>query len=244
MSERRVGKTAPKSWTYFADLYRRQVESRVDLAESSKAYLLQHLKAIEAMWPDAQTYKTSVTKPRPTLHDSDLTALNPQAVAACAAGYARSYSHAAHNNSVKGNAPRLASRRRLLPLCAAAPLRRSASLSITGAVGTVYSVEYVTDLGQTNSWRCLEFLQPPASLYLWADKSAPATGQRFCRAVVFAAPTNLAFIPPGTFRMGSLKNEVDGQPDEGPQTAVTIMAAQKKAILPGSERRLLQRRPC
>jgi len=105
-------------------------------------------------------------------------------------------------------------------------LQLYAGLTITGAVGTVYSVEYVTDLAQTNSWRCLEFLQPPASPYLWADKSAPATGKRFYRAVVFAAPTNLLFIPPGTFRMGSPTNEVDRDPipgiEEGPQTAVTI----------------------
>ena len=36
-----------------------------------------------------------------------------------------------------------------------------AGLTITGAVGTVYSIEYVTDLAQTPSpiaWRCLEFL--------------------------------------------------------------------------------------
>jgi formylglycine-generating enzyme required for sulfatase activity len=40
--------------------------------------------------------------------------------------------------------------------------------------------------------------------------------------VVFAAPTNLVFIPPGTFRMGSPTNEVDRHSNEGPQTAVTI----------------------
>ena len=37
-----------------------------------------------------------------------------------------------------------------------------------------YSVEHVTDLAQTNTpsaWRCLEYLQLPASPYLWADKS-------------------------------------------------------------------------
>jgi formylglycine-generating enzyme required for sulfatase activity len=106
-------------------------------------------------------------------------------------------------------------------------LQLYAGLSITGAVGTVYSVEYVTDLAQTNSWRCLEFLQPPASPYLWADKSAPATGQRFYRAAVFAAPTNLVFIPPGTFRMGAPTNEEDSSIldpgiGEHPQTAVTI----------------------
>ena len=53
-----------------------------------------------------------------------------------------------------------------------------AELTITGTVGTVYSIEYVTDLAQTNTpsaWRCLEFQQLPASTYLWADKSTPAT---------------------------------------------------------------------
>ncbi len=100
-----------------------------------------------------------------------------------------------------------------------------AGLSITGAVGTVYSIEYVTDLTQTNTpggWRCLEFLQLPASPYLWADQSAPATGHRFYRARVFAAPTNMVFIPPGTFRMGSPTNDVDSFFTEAPQTAVTI----------------------
>ena len=73
-------------------------------------------------------------------------------------------------------------------------LQLYAGLTVTGAVGTVYSIEYVTDLAQTNSWRCLEFLQLPASPYLVTDKSAPATGRRFYRAVEFAAPTNLVFI--------------------------------------------------
>ncbi|MBM3883470.1 MAG: formylglycine-generating enzyme family protein [Verrucomicrobia bacterium] len=98
-------------------------------------------------------------------------------------------------------------------------------LTITGAVGTVYQIQYVTDLDQTNTpsaWRCLEFLQLPASPCLWPDKSRPAAGQRFYRAVVFSAPTNMAFIPPGTFRMGSPSNEVDRWFDEGAQTTVTI----------------------
>ncbi len=100
-----------------------------------------------------------------------------------------------------------------------------AGLSITGAVGTVYSIEYVSDLTQTNArgaWRCLAFLQLPAGPYLWADKSAPATGRRFYRAVAFPAPTNMVFIPPGTFRSGSPTNEVDRFENEGPQTEVTI----------------------
>jgi formylglycine-generating enzyme required for sulfatase activity len=100
-----------------------------------------------------------------------------------------------------------------------------AGLTITGAVGTVYSVEYVTDLAQTNTpsaWRCLEFLQLLASPYLWADKSAAVMAKRFYRAVAMEAPTNMVFIPPGTFRMGSPTNEMGRTTVEGPQTAVTI----------------------
>ena len=101
-------------------------------------------------------------------------------------------------------------------------IRMYAGLSITGAVGTVYSVQYVTNVAQTNTWRCLEFLQLPTSPYLWADKSAAATGRRFYRAIETVAPTNMVFIPPGTFRMGSPTNEVDRNPVEGPQTSVII----------------------
>ena len=100
-----------------------------------------------------------------------------------------------------------------------------AGLTITGSVGTVYSVEYITDLAQTNTpsaWRCLEFLQLPASPYLWADKSTPATAKRFYRAMAMEAPPNMVFIPPGTFRMGSPTNEVDRHSYESVQMAVTI----------------------
>ena len=101
-------------------------------------------------------------------------------------------------------------------------LQLYAGLSITGSVGTVYSVEYVTHVDPTNDWRSLTFLQLPATNYLWFDPTAPVTNLRFYRAVEFAAPTNLVFIPPGTFRMGSPTNEVDRDVNEGPQTAVTI----------------------
>jgi formylglycine-generating enzyme required for sulfatase activity len=94
-------------------------------------------------------------------------------------------------------------------------------LSITGAVGTVYAIQSTTNLAQTNGWTCLTFVQLPATNYLWIDPSAPATGQRFYRAVT-SAPANMAFIPPGTFRMGSPSNEVDRSINEGPQMAVTI----------------------
>lgn len=100
-----------------------------------------------------------------------------------------------------------------------------AGLNLTGKVGTVYSVEYVTNLARTNDWRPLVFVQLPSTNYLWLDPSAPAHGDRFYRAVDFGTPTNLVFIPPGTFRMGSPTTEVgraDNPDNEGPQTAVTI----------------------
>ena len=100
-----------------------------------------------------------------------------------------------------------------------------AGLTVRGEVGKVYSIEYVMGLTQSNdasAWRCLEFLQLPASPYLWVDKSAPAMEKRFYRAVTMAPPTNMVFIPPGTFRMGSPQDEVDRDEWEGPQTDVII----------------------
>ncbi len=97
-----------------------------------------------------------------------------------------------------------------------------AGLTITGAVGTVYSIEHGADFTQTN-WKCLEFFQLPQSPFLWLDKSDSATGQRFYRAAEFPAPTNMVFIPPGTFRMGSSVEENPSTSGwERPQTAVTI----------------------
>lgn len=105
-------------------------------------------------------------------------------------------------------------------------LQLYAGLSITGTVGTVYSIQYVTDLAQTNNasaWRSLEFLQLPTSPYLWTDKSGPAKGRRFYRAMVIPVPPgSMAFIPPGSFRMGSPTNEAGRYDWEGPQTEVTI----------------------
>ncbi len=100
-----------------------------------------------------------------------------------------------------------------------------AGLTVTGSVGTVYSIEYVSDLAQTNTpgaWRCLEFLQLPTTDYLWIDESAVANARRFYRAVEMKASTNMVFIPPGTFRMGSPTNEAGRFQDEGPETSVIL----------------------
>ncbi len=83
------------------------------------------------------------------------------------------------------------------------------SVSLTGDVGTVYSIQYAPDPSQTNQWVDRTLLQAQSAGNVWTDPSAPTPGQRFYRAVSVAAPadTNLVFIQPGTFRMGSPSTE-------------------------------------
>jgi formylglycine-generating enzyme required for sulfatase activity len=95
-----------------------------------------------------------------------------------------------------------------------------AGLTITGAVGTVYTVQYNTNLAQPDGWQGAGIVQLPSSPYVWVDTAAPLAGQRFYRAV--EGPTSLAWIPPGTFTMGSPSNEAERQDAEGPQTVVTL----------------------
>src|SRR5439155_15196353 len=97
------------------------------------------------------------------------------------------------------------------------------TLSLTGAVGTVYSIQYATGLSSTNLWVDRTLLQAQGASTVWTDPSAPSTGQRFYRAVSIAAPadTNLVFIQPGTFTMGSPTSELLRQGDEA-QHMVTV----------------------
>src|SRR5579864_2187111 len=100
-------------------------------------------------------------------------------------------------------------------------IRLYPGLSLTGAVGTVYAIQYARDLAQTNAWRTTTFVQLTTRMYLWTDTSPASAVQGFYRAVPMMV-SNLVFIPPGTFRMGSPLNEVDRVDDEGPQTVVTL----------------------
>lgn len=94
-------------------------------------------------------------------------------------------------------------------------------LTVTGEVGSVYSIEYVTDLAQANGWQCLDFIRLPSTNHLWIDQTAPPGTRRFYRAVLDVR-TNMVYIPPGTFMLGSPTNEVDREKNEGPQTEVTL----------------------
>jgi formylglycine-generating enzyme required for sulfatase activity len=97
-----------------------------------------------------------------------------------------------------------------------------AGVNIVGATGTVYAIESTADLAQTNSWTSLAFIQLPTTNYLFVDTSAPLGGHRFYRAVLQNPPTNMVFVPPSSFRMGSPTNEFNRTADESPQTTVIL----------------------
>jgi formylglycine-generating enzyme required for sulfatase activity len=95
-----------------------------------------------------------------------------------------------------------------------------AGVSITGTNAGLYAVQATSNLADPNSWACVGLVQLPATNLLWTDttKSA-ATGQRFYRTV--QTSTNLVYILPGTFTMGSPTNEALRGTDEV-QHVVTI----------------------
>src|SRR5439155_23167729 len=90
------------------------------------------------------------------------------------------------------------------------------TLSLTGEVGSVYSIQYATGLSPTNPWVDRTLLQAQGASNVWTDPSVPMPGQRFYRAVSVPAPadTNLVFIQPGTFTMGSPSNEAERGSEE------------------------------
>jgi formylglycine-generating enzyme required for sulfatase activity len=104
-------------------------------------------------------------------------------------------------------------------------LQRDSGLTITGTVGALYAIEYATNLTQPMAWRPLTNLTLLASPYLVPGTAPSTTGSRFYRAIGSVASTsvtNMVFIQPGTFTLGSPLDEEDRYPDEGPQTTVTI----------------------
>ena len=97
-----------------------------------------------------------------------------------------------------------------------------AGVNITGTVGGVYVIQSNPDLAQTNGWQSLAFLQLTTTNSLFVDTSGPAQGKRFYRALLQSPPTNMVFIPPNTFTMGSPTNELHRDLNEGPQTRVIL----------------------
>ncbi len=95
-------------------------------------------------------------------------------------------------------------------------------LSITGAVGTEYEVQYATDLTETNGWLWLTNLALASNPQLCEDPSCPATGRRFYRAV--CVPTDMVLIPAGSFTMGNCMDPSEGGPEELPLHTVYVSA--------------------
>jgi formylglycine-generating enzyme required for sulfatase activity len=87
-------------------------------------------------------------------------------------------------------------------------------LTITGTVGSGYTVQYVTNLAQTNDWQTLTNLVLASSPCLWVDTSTPES-TRFYRVIVTVTtnappPSGMVVIPAGSFIMG---DSLDGEAD-------------------------------
>src|SRR5215510_14869825 len=64
------------------------------------------------------------------------------------------------------------------------------TLSLTGPTGTVYAIQYSSNLFPTSTWVDRTLLQARDEGAVWSDPSAPAPGQRFYRAVSAFTPAN------------------------------------------------------
>jgi formylglycine-generating enzyme required for sulfatase activity len=88
----------------------------------------------------------------------------------------------------------------------------SVRLRITGDVGSACTIQWASSLYAANNWQFLTNLTPlSSSPYLVADADAVAAA-RFYRAFAQQVPanvvtTNMVWIPPGTFVMGSPTSE-------------------------------------
>jgi formylglycine-generating enzyme required for sulfatase activity len=94
----------------------------------------------------------------------------------------------------------------------------SYQFSFAASVGQTYPIGVSADMV---NWTLLTNLVGTGQLVLVADLEAPKFQQRFYQ---IASPTftNMVFIPPGTFTMGSPDSEEGRDSREGPQTVVTL----------------------
>jgi formylglycine-generating enzyme required for sulfatase activity len=96
-----------------------------------------------------------------------------------------------------------------------------AQLTVMSAVGTVCQIQWTDNLSSTSRWFHLSHCVLSNSPAFLTDSNIASATARYYRAV-WTPSTNLVWIPPGTFTMGSPTNEVDRYLDEEPQTAVTL----------------------
>ena len=98
-------------------------------------------------------------------------------------------------------------------------LQLYAGLIISGQVGDTYTIQYATSLTPSSTnWTTLTSLVLPSSPYLYIDTSAPASAQRFYRAVTTTQtppPPGTVLVAAGSFQMG---DDIDGEADAPVQT--------------------------
>ena len=97
-------------------------------------------------------------------------------------------------------------------------LENAFEFTVEGPPG-IYAV-----LGSTNlaAWSVLGTASNELGSILFTDADANFSSQKFYRALLQSPPTNMVFISPNTFTMGSPTNEQDRSSNEGPQTTVTL----------------------
>ena len=95
-----------------------------------------------------------------------------------------------------------------------------AQLSVTGAVGTACQIQWTDHLSATSRWYHLGHQVVSSSPSFLTDSNSSTTIPRYYRGV-WTPSTNLVWISPGTFTMGSPTTEALRFPDESQHT-VTI----------------------
>jgi formylglycine-generating enzyme required for sulfatase activity len=90
--------------------------------------------------------------------------------------------------------------------------------ALTGPPG-IYSILSSTDLV---AWSAEGTVINTHGVGRFDDPATPLLPQKFFRAALQNPPSNMVFIPANTFIMGSPVAELHRQPNEGPQTTVTL----------------------
>src|ERR1700742_1180911 len=93
-----------------------------------------------------------------------------------------------------------------LPQIPAVTCNLYAGIALTGPTGGVYSIQSSSNLANSNSWQSVGLVQLATANTFWTDTNrSAANGLQFYRATLTS--TNLVWIPPGVFTMGSPTNE-------------------------------------
>jgi formylglycine-generating enzyme required for sulfatase activity len=102
-----------------------------------------------------------------------------------------------------------------------------ALLTISGAASNACTIQFTTNLTQLNPWHYLTNFQPTNNPAVFSDPNPPLASLRLYRVFTQQLPTNvvpatnMVWISPGTFTMGSPTNEALRGADET-QHAVTL----------------------